>query len=219
MAAAHRATGILAGGGGLPLEIAQCINARGQPVHIVALDGEADADFTPFPVTRVNWGQVGAMVKALKAAGCEDLVIVGKVRRPDPSKVRPDTGFFLAAAHILKVLASGGDDGVLRAVLKFFETKGLHVIGAAEAAPELVIGPGALGACKPSSLALEDIALGFKAVEALGPHDVGQGVVVCDGALEAVEAAEGTDAMLDRVAKNRSTSGRRGGVLVKSICP
>jgi len=217
---APRRIGILAGGGGLPLEIAHCVHARGQPVHIVALDGEADRSFAPFDVTTVKWGQVGAILSAFKQAGCQDLVIVGKVKRPDPLKVRPDAGFFLALAQIAKILASGGDDGVLRAVLQFFENKGIRVIGAGTAAPELVIGAGPLGAKTPDDQALELIALGFDTVREMGPHDIGQAVVITNGRIEALEAAEGTDAMLDRVAqRRRETGGLRGGVLVKRPKP
>ncbi len=218
---APRRIGILAGGGGLPLEIAHCVHARGQPVHIVALQGEADSDFAPFPVTRVKWGQVGAILAAFKEAESQDLVIVGRVKRPDPLKVRPDLGFFFAIAHILKILASGGDDGVLRAVLQFFENKGLRVIGAGAAAPELVIGVGPLGTIQPDANAQGLIALGFDTVRELGPHDVGQAVVITSGRIEALEAAEGTDAMLDRVALRRRQTGSnlRGGVLVKRPKP
>ena len=215
-----RRIGILAGGGGVPLEIAHCVHARGQPVHIVALEGEADRPFAPFDVTYVKWGQVGAILSAFKQAGSQDLVIVGKVKRPDPFKVRPDAGFFFALAHILKILASGGDDGVLRAVLRFFENKGLRVIGAGTAAPELVIGAGPLGTVAPDAKVLDLIALGFETVRELGPHDVGQAVIITNGRIEALEAAEGTDAMLDRVAaRRREAGGLRGGVLVKRPKP
>lgn len=215
-----RRIGILAGGGVLPLEIAQCAHARGHPVHIVALEGEADALFAPFDVTTVKWGQVGAILSAFKKAGSQDLVIVGRVKRPDPLKLRPDFGFVLAAAHILKILALGGDDGVLRAVLRFFEMKGLRVIGVKAAAPEIVIGAGSLGAVAPDAKAQDLIALGFDTVRELGPHDVGQAVVITNGRIEALEAAEGTDAMLDRVAeRRRKMGGVRGGVLVKRPKP
>jgi UDP-2,3-diacylglucosamine hydrolase len=217
---APRRVGILAGGGGLPLEIAHCVHARGQPVHIVALDGEADRSFAPFEVTTVKWGQVGAILSAFKQAGSQDLVIVGKVKRPDPLQVRPDAGFFLAIAQILKILSSGGDDGVLRAVLRFFENKGLRVIGAGTAAPELVIRAGPLGTTAPDAKAQDLIALGFDTVREMGPHDVGQAVVITNGRIEALEAAEGTDAMLDRVAARRRELGTmRGGVLVKRPKP
>ena len=215
-----RRIGILAGGGSLPREIADCASRRGHAVSIVALDEEADADFGKHPVTRVSWGQIGAMVRALKAAGAENLVFAGRVRRPDLLRLRPDIGFLRAIAHVAGIVASGGDDSVLRAVIRFFESKGLRVIGVGEAAPELVIAAGAIGATPVPASGESDMRLGFEVVRALGAYDIGQGVVIADGRVEAIEAAEGTDAMLRRVIRERTCGrGRTGGVLVKRTKP
>lgn len=216
-----RAIGILAGGGSLPREIADLAAGRGHAVSIVAIEGEADQEFGPYPVTVANWGQVGLMLRALAAAGAEDLVLVGKVRRPDLTQLRPDLGFFRALAEILGIFASGGDDGVLRAVVRFFENKGLRVIGVAEAAPELVIGEGPVQplteAHPPNG---SDIAAGFAVIRTLGRHDIGQAVVISGGRVEAIEAAEGTDGMLARVRDRRqAAAGSRCGVLVKRSKP
>ena len=61
--------GILAGGGRLPLMIAESVAARGDGVHIVAIEGEADPEIARFPHTWVNWGQIGRMVATLRARG------------------------------------------------------------------------------------------------------------------------------------------------------
>ena len=74
------------------------MTARGDGVHIVAIAGEADADWAPFPATVVGWAQIGAMVRTFKAAGCTELVIVGSVRRPDLAALRPDLGFLAQPA-------------------------------------------------------------------------------------------------------------------------
>jgi UDP-2,3-diacylglucosamine hydrolase len=218
--AAERHIGILAGGGEFPREIAESAAARGCPVHIVAIDGEADGDFSSFPVTRVNWGQLGGMLRAFKDAGTQDLVIVGHVRRPDLMRLKMDMGFFMNLPAIAKIIAAGGDDGVLRRVVRFFEGHGLTVIGPAMAAPELVIGKGLLGSSTPSERDDRDIELGFSLVRALGPYDIGQSVIVRDGVVEAIEGAEGTDRMLERTAaERRSREIRSGGVLVKRTKP
>ncbi len=215
-----RRIAILAGGGSLPREIADCASRRGNAVSIVALEGEADADFGDYSVTAVNWGQIGAMVRALKATGAEDLVFAGRVRRPDLLRLRPDMGFFRAIAHVASIIVSGGDDSVLRAVIRFFESKGLHVIGVGEAAPELVIAEGPVGTTAVPSGSETDMQMGLDLVRALGPYDIGQGVVVAGGRVEAVEAADGTDAMLRRVIRERSAdTGQKGGVLVKRTKP
>ena len=160
--------GMLAGGGNLPLEIARSIMRRGRTVHAVLIAGEADQDWSGIPHTKVNWGAIGGMIGALKGAGCRELVIIGRVRRPDPLKLRPDMGFFLALPRILSLFSAGGDDSLLRRCLSFFEDHGLTVRSPAEMAPDLIAGPGTLGSIKPAAQSEEDMTLGFAVVRALG---------------------------------------------------
>ena len=93
--------GILAGGGRLPLMIAESAAARGEAVHIVGIEGEADAAIARFPHTWVNWGQIGRMVAILQDEGGRKLVIAGAVTRPDLRRIRPDAGFFRSLPQIL----------------------------------------------------------------------------------------------------------------------
>ena len=218
-----RVVGILAGGGALPRELAESVRARGAQVHIVALDGEADGDFSGFPLTRLGWGKVGGMLRAFRRAGATDIVFVGSVRRPDLTRLRPDLGFVLGLPELLAlVLRGGGDDRILRAVVRFFERRGMRVVGPASLAPQLIVGRGVLGRAQPSAVDRADIARAIALLHALSPFDIGQGVVVRDGRVEAIEAAENTDAMLARVGERRLAQSSpvrggqlRGGVLVK----
>jgi DUF1009 family protein len=193
------------------------------PVTIVAIDSEADGDFGPHSVTRVNWGQLGGMIRAFKAARVTDLVIVGRVQRPEIGIMRPDWGFFRHLPRVLRIVASGGDDGVLRHVVRFFEGQDIRVIGPDMAAPELVIGEGTMGAARPAPSDHADIQRGMALIRALGPYDIGQGVVVAEGRIEAIEGVEGTDRMLARAAARRADPKRdlvlKGGVLVKRSKP
>jgi len=135
-------------------------------------------------------------------------------------------GFDLGAIRNLPFLVSlgiGGDDHVLSRVVRFFESKGYRVHGAGDVAPELLAGEGKLGDKAPSAEDRADISTGFRVVSALGRLDVGQAAVVAKSYVLAVEAAEGTDAMLARCAGLREI-GRikqraRSGVLVKAPKP
>src|SRR4030081_3666422 len=118
--------GILAGGGRVPLMIAESAAARGEAVHIVGIEGEADPGIARFPHTWVNWGQIGRMVATLRGEGAQELVIAGAVTRPDLWRIRPDIGFFRSLPQIGGLLA-GGDDSVLTRVVRFFEAKGFSV--------------------------------------------------------------------------------------------
>lgn len=190
------ALGILAGGGSLPIEIATHVRDRiGRPVHVVALDGEADADFTGLPHTRVNWGQIGRMVRTLRQHGCTRLVLAGTVRRPNLRTLRPDLGLLLALPRLLRTL-HGGDDSVLRRVIAYFESKGFEVVGLADVAPHLLAPTGAFGACQPTPRQTRAIDRGLALLGTLGPFDVGQAVVATADDILAIEGAGGTDAML-----------------------
>jgi DUF1009 family protein len=206
--------GILAGGGSLPREIADVLFAHGQDPVIVGLEGEVrPADFAGHDFTLVNWGRIGQLLRTFKQKGVTDLVIVGSVTRPDLRAIRTDLGFWWNLPRIFKIVAAGGDDSVLRRVVGFFEGHGFVVRGPADVAPALVIGDGSYGRVAMSDASKRDFEIGREIVARLAPFDVGQAVVVVDGTVLAIEGAEGTDAMLKRVAAMGTA--QRGGVLVK----
>jgi lipid-A-disaccharide synthase len=199
--------------------IADGVVERGGSVHIVAIEGEADPGIARFPHTWVSWGQVGRMVTTLRNTGA--MVIAGGVRRPDLWKLRPDWGFFVSLPQILEMMAGGGDDSVLSRVVRFFEAKGIEVRGAHEVVPDLLAGAGPAGALSLDPHARADAELGFAVRAALGVLDAGQAVVTDGGRVLAIEGAEGTDAMLRRVADLRGArqSTAPGGVLTKGPKP
>jgi DUF1009 family protein len=211
---------VIAGGGTLPIALAAAAAAQGRAVHVIGIRGEADAKISRFPHTWLKWGEVGKLFATLEGLGCRDLVIIGSVSRPDLANVRFDFGAIKNLPFLLG-LGVGGDDQVLSSVVRFLEGKGYRVYGAGEVAPELLAAEGTIGDKAPSPDDRADIETGFRVVSALGSLDVGQAAVVVKGRVLAVEAAEGTDAMLARCAELRKGGRRRGhaGVLVKAPKP
>lgn len=218
----HTGLAIIAGGGAMPVTVAEAAAAQGRAVHIFGIEGAADASIERFPHSWVNFGEVGRILRVAKESGCAQLVIVGGVRRPALKDVRFDLGA-IANLPAMLALTIGGDNSVLSRVVDFFESKGLQVKGAHEIATELVAGEGALGRHRPGRTNRDDIAVGLRVIAALGSHDVGQAVVVARRHVLAVEAAEGTDAMLERCRALTSwtdlAAGKRAGVLVKCAKP
>ncbi|MEM9589971.1 MAG: UDP-2,3-diacylglucosamine diphosphatase LpxI [Pseudomonadota bacterium] len=213
--------GIIAGRGSLPAFIADAALADGVPVHIIGIQGEAERDIERFPHTWIKWGEVGRVFSALEKNGCNDLVIIGGVSRPSLKNIRIDVGALKTLPFLLS-LRKGGDDRILSRIVRFFEQKGYRVHGAGDVLPELLVPEGALTRRKPSAEDEADMALAFKVVQTLGALDIGQAAVVSNGYVIAVEAAEGTDAMLERCAdiKRRGRSHGAGrGVLVKAPKP
>lgn len=213
--------GIIAGRGSLPAFIADAATAGNVPVHIVAIQGEADPEIERFPHTWIKWGEVGKVFSALDKNGCKDVVIIGGVARPHIKNVRIDFGAVKALPFLLS-LRKGGDDRILSRIVRFFEQNGYRVHGAGDVLPELLVPEGTLTRRSPSAEDKADMALAFEVVRALGRFDIGQGAVIASGYVLAVEAAEGTDAMLERCAeiKRRGRSHGTGpGVLVKAPKP
>jgi len=217
----HSPIGILAGNGSLPVEIARAIVERGGRVQVVAIDSAASGELDAFPIVRIGLGQIGGILHAFRTAGCRDLVIVGGVSRPDLGTLRPDLGLFLNLPQVVRLVFSGGDDGVLRVVVRFFEAKGFNVVSPVDLVPALAVGAGRLTEASPTAADIADILLGSSVVKALGAYDIGQAVIVSGGEIHAIEAAEGTDRMLARVAQAKvgSTPGGPTGVLVKRPKP
>ena len=214
-AQAQTPLGILAGGGGLPIEIAAAARAAGRPVHIVAIDGFAGPQVADFPHSRVNLGQAGAMLASLRRAGCREMVIAGSLERPNLLRLRFDLGA-LQRWRVLMSLTRGGDDSVLRRIVRFFEGEGFRVVGAAEVAPGLIATLGPFGRVKPDAAQTAAIVRAARLIAALGPFDVGQGVVATADRIVAVEGVRGTDGMLRDL---DGTGPESGAVLVKLAKP
>lgn len=205
--------GIIAGGGDLPRLLLSACRAEGRPVFLLALEGTADPE-TAEGVDHA-WVRIGALGEAfrlLKAAGVTEVVFAGGIKRPSLASLKPDAR---GAAFLARIGGKAlGDDGLLRAVAGEFTREGLTLKGAHEILSGLLARPGAYGALTPDAVAASDIARGVSVAKGIGALDVGQGAVVQQGLVLAVEAVEGTDGMLARC-KDLKREGP-GGVLVKS---
>ena len=191
--------GLIAGGGGLPVELASSCVQAGRPVFVIRIKGMADDALKAFPGSDVGLAQFGGMLSALRKAGCETICFAGIVQRPDFSKLTPDLRALKSLPAIVAA-AKQGDDALLRALLKEFEKEGFHVEGAHQVSAGLTLGEGVLGAVEPAVAHRADIDKAAAVARHMGDLDIGQGAVVCDGLVLAVEAQEGTDAMLVRCA-------------------
>jgi len=216
------ALGIIAGGGELPRAIAASARGAGRAVFVLALAGMTDDWARDYPHETVALGELGRAMKAFRAHDCTDVTLAGKVQRPKFSEIKLDAKAILAAPRVIAA-ALRGDDALLRSVVDMFEREGMRVVGAAEAAPDLIARAGVFGRIQPNAEHSGDIVLAFKVARAMGEFDVGQAAIVCAGLTLAVEAAEGTDAMIARIVNLpehlRGTKSKPRGVLVKAPKP
>jgi UDP-2,3-diacylglucosamine hydrolase len=192
-------------------------------VFVVPLAGSLSEDWVKdFPHEFLSPGEPGRIIRALKGAGADDVLLAGRVDRPKFSDLKLDAKGMLLLRKAVAA-AKKGDDALLRFIVEICEDEGLRAVSVAEAAPSLVADEGALGRITPHDDHKADIEQAFRIVHVLGSLDVGQAAVVCDGLALGVEAAEGTDGMLARIGtlreNLRGTADKRRGVLVKALKP
>jgi DUF1009 family protein len=211
---------MICGGGTIPPVVAAAVAAGGRRLVIFALRGWADPAFVAtYPHHWIALGQIGRFVRLVQSEGCRDVVLIGTLLRPALRDIRLDWMTVRMLPRVMRMFR-GGDDHLLSGVGRLLEAHGLRLLGAHEVAPSILVPPGAMTRRIPTADDRADIARALAVLEALGPLDVGQAVVVVDGYVAAVEAAEGTDAVLARIAELRRTGRLRNkpgrGVLVKA---
>jgi UDP-2,3-diacylglucosamine hydrolase len=214
---------IIAGGGSFPAAVADAVKRRGRRPVMFAIRGWADPDVVERHAHHwIALGQAGRFFRLARAEGCREAVLIGTLLRPALTQLRPDWHMLRLMPRIAAVFR-GGDDRLLSGIAALFEEGGVRIVGVGEVAPEIIVPVGTLGRHAPSQRDRADITYGLELIAALGPFDIGQAVVVADRHVVAVEASEGTDNMLVRVAALRSegrlTKPRGIGVLVKAPKP
>ena len=186
--------GLVAGSGALPVSIAA---AQAAGVFVVALQDEADAALLDYPHIVLPIGHLKAVADALLAAGCDEMVIIGGIQRPNIEAMDFDEG----GQWFLEQVMAGvhaGDDQLLKIVIAYFETRGLTVRAAQDF---LGTQTGAVGlqTAHDHSAHQADIDRAIEVAGIMGAQDIGQSVAIARRLVLAVEGPEGTDGMLRRL--------------------
>ena len=216
-------TAIVAGNGQLPVAVAQSLRKLGDNPLIVAIKGEAEPEFYAGEHAEISIVELGGLVKILKAEGISNVVLAGGIRhRPEfRAALRPGNGNLVALYRFLRAFRLG-DDGLLRAVIATIESYGFRVLGAHEIVPDILApAPGTLTRKRADQESVANMHAARQAAIMIGSLDIGQAAIAIGRRVVALEGVEGTDAMLQRVAKLRHAKriNRKGGVLVKCAKP
>lgn len=197
----------------LPAAVIQAAIGNGRDVFVVGIEGETDPSLiADYDHAWVKLGTVGRTIKLLHEASVDDIVMIGAVNRPSLSDLKPDLrGMQLLAKLGLK--AAIGDDRLLSTVVRELEGEGFRVVGADEIIKPMLAPKGLMTRATPNERARLDIELGFKLAMQIGELDIGQAVIMQERRVLGVEAIEGTDALVARVAALKPEG--QGGVLIK----
>jgi len=207
---------VIAGGGSLPFKLLDACDRRGIIPFVVGFEGQTDRRVVQgrnHMWTRL--GAAGQILNTLKAHQIRDLVLIGSIRRPSFSELRPD---FKTAEFFTRIgLKALGDNDVLSILRRLLEEEGFTIHGIQHFADDLLAPSGVLGKYKPGKADWPDIWRGVAASRALGIQDIGQSIIVQEGMVLAVEAAEGTDELMLR-SRHLRRKGRKP-ILVKTCKP
>jgi DUF1009 family protein len=206
----NRVVGIIAGNGLLPASVAASLTKQNSKCYIAALTGEADPGlYQQYSHRFFSLGMAGSIIEYFNTSNVEHVVLAGGVNRPNLKSLKVDMTGSILLARVLKQKFLG-DDNLLKVITGFLEEKGFKIIASHEilASDNIIITTNI-----PSSSEIRDIDLGIKLLESIGEMDVGQSVIVEDGYILGIEAAEGTDNLIIRCSHLRKNA--RGGVLIK----
>lgn len=194
--------GIIAGYGFLPRHVYDAAKTKKIDAVVITIEDEADKEtfsdieHFPFQVYKVS-----KILKKLKELEVSHITFAGKVRRADISRLLVD---IKGAKLFAKIIAAGlADNSILQTILKFFEDEGFTIIAPEKIANNVVLHKGAVGKIKPNQTALDDIKKGAKVLKGVAEFDVGQSLIIQNGLVLGVEAAEGTDELLKRCGEIR----------------
>jgi hypothetical protein len=206
---------IVSGGGTLPVQLAERCRGQGIEPFLIGFAGQTDrAAITAYPHIWTSLGRAGSVMKALKARGIQDIVMIGAMKRPQIWQLWPDWKTLTFFAKIgFRALGDAGFLSILRAEL---ESEGFRLHGVHRFLPELLAPQGCLTKTAPAPEDRDSIALGIRESQRIGALDIGQSVVVQGARILGVEDNKGTNALIRRCP---AATGGAPAFLVKTCKP
>lgn len=191
--------GLIAGNGRFPLLALENARRLGHEVVVLAIEEEASPAVEPL-AAKCHWlslGQLSRLIDILKEEGIREVVMAGQVKHAKIfSSIRPDWRL----VKLLASLPSRNTDGLIGGIAQVLADEGIQLRDSTALLKPLLADRGAMTRRQPDAREEADIAYGRRVAAALAGFDVGQSVAICERACVALEAMEGTDAMLRRAA-------------------
>jgi DUF1009 family protein len=194
--------GLIAGNGRFPFLVLDAARGAGYTVTIVAIKEEAFPDLadaaTRPPEAAIHWlslGQLGKCISVLKGAGISEALMAGQVKHTKLfSDIIPD----MTLVGVLMRLKARNTDALIAGVADVLRENGITLLDSTAFLSPLLAGAGVLTKRKPTGDEQADLEFGYRVADTIAGLDIGQTIAVKSGAVVAVEAMEGTDAVIAR---------------------
>jgi hypothetical protein len=190
--------GLIAGNGKFPFLVLDAARAQGCDVVVAAIKEEAFPEIETKGAASVHWlslGELSKLIDTFKAEGVTRAIMAGQVKHKQIfSAIKPDWRL----AKLLLSLGTRNTDSLLGAVAKVLAEEGIMLENSTALLEPLLAKSGVLTRRVPNEQELKNIEYGRLVARRLAEYDIGQTVVIAEGACVAVEAMEGTDATIER---------------------
>jgi DUF1009 family protein len=196
--------GLIAGEGVFPVLVARGARAAGRRVVCIGLAGNAWPQLKD-ECDEFHWAgitRLGGWSRRLRAAGCSEAIMVGRV-----SKAKMYAPFVLlryipdlrtARAYLQTLRHDKRPNAVLRAIIDVLGSSGITLIDSTSYCRDQLAGPGVMTRRQPTDRLWRDVGFGWQICKQISTMDIGQSIAVLDRDVIAVEALEGTNAMIER---------------------
>jgi hypothetical protein len=199
--------GLIAGEGVFPLLVARGARAAGRRVVCTAFAGHAWPDLAR-ECDEFHWVgilRLGQWIKHLRRAGCQEAIMVGRVQKTGLYdrwryfRYIPD---LRTLALMLRVIRKDKrPNTILMSLVGEIEAAGIKLMDSTLYTPDQLATPGVMGRRQPTEQQWQDIRYGFEICRSISRLDIGQSIAVVDRDVIAVEAVEGTNAMIERAGR------------------
>jgi DUF1009 family protein len=197
--------GLIAGNGRFPFLVLDAARAEGHQVTVIAIKEEAFPELADAarrtPAAALHWvslGQLGRCISLLQEAGVTRAVMAGQVKHTKLfSDIVPD----MTLLGVLMRLKAHNTDALIAGVADVLRDRGIELIDSTALLAPLLAGAGVLTRRPPTAEQISDLELGRRVADSIAGLDIGQTVAVKSAAVVAVEAMEGTDAVIARAGK------------------
>lgn len=189
--------GLIAGNGKFPFLVLEGARKAGAEVAVAAIREETDPEIERVAetLTWVGIGQLGKMLRFFKSEGVEKAIMAGQVKHVQIfSRAIPDVRML----KMLLRLPKRNTDALIGAVAGELESEGIELIDSTYFLKDHLAMSGTLTRRAPDERERGDIEYGLEIAQEIARLDLGQTIVIRDRACVAIEAMEGTDAVIRR---------------------
>jgi UDP-2,3-diacylglucosamine hydrolase len=206
---------IIAGFGSLPSQVINDATDKGWDVTVFSINGSFKISSNTYEIIEIPNLNIKKIFSILQKHNIKNITMVGYITRPNDMSAYfnfSNIFFYLKFKNII----NSGDSSLFNNLVKYIEGKGYNIIGAHQISSNLTLSDGLYSNAKVSNNETDNIRIAYKVAKKIGNLDIGQSVVVSKERILAVEAAEGTNSMLERVCGLRSGSTDKSGVFLKT---